>query len=238
MANPTIYSYHTIDSLKKINSQLSIKLDSVQKSIEKINIKLENLDKITYLQISAFILIVTIIVAIAGFLSWGAVFASLRRRERRLRVDIANQLAVQKIEFDSSQKSFEIKFEEMSKNQEVIANRAMRGMYFHCVQHNQLPSAVAWVLRICCSYLKTEDYRGVTSWIDFAEIQLDKSSKINLIEDDWKELLENVSLLKSYNNDEFQKKLAIVEEKLYRKKYQDTKPIEGVAPRPVDDLPK
>jgi hypothetical protein len=215
----TSFKISPIDSLKTVSHHLGAKIDSLKLSISAIDYKLENLDKITYIQITAFILIVTIIVAIAGFLSWGTLFVSIRRREANIRTLITNQFTEQNLALESLNETFEKKYTEFTKAQNAISSQAMRSMYFHAIQYKEYAGALIFSLRLMQYYSELSDLSRMDIWFKKAKEALQFPFRKNGMDIYFQELQVIMMALKSYPNEEFSNKIIELNDEIFKKKY-------------------
>jgi hypothetical protein len=141
---------------------LDAKVDSLQIIVSKTEIGKTYFDQIINLQLTVFVVIITIILGLVGLISWRFVLKPFEKSTENIRVEMNQLLTDQKTEFDLHKAELNERFKDLIDEQGVIARQAMRGIFY--VHKDQDPdTAIIWGLRLAQAYLK--DLEMSKSWI-------------------------------------------------------------------------
>ena len=135
-----------LDSLKKVNIAVVHNIDSLKKEVDILNVKAALYDRGLYLQITAFVLIVTIVATLAAIISWSAITRSLNAKIDSMQNDNIAAVKDQNKIFDGFKTDIKKELKSTKEDIEEVSYNVKRAMYLNTVSTGQYDSAMVWIL--------------------------------------------------------------------------------------------
>jgi len=142
-----------IDDLNLKITELQFKIDSLEKSLLKLEIGQNYFSDIINLQLVTYVLIVSAI----GLISWGGIVLYLKRRIRKQSITFKKLITKHNEDFETSRKKLFVDINKV-KNQATSAElQVLKAMYFSCWDSQSYLGALLWSVRLIKYFIDNPD---------------------------------------------------------------------------------
>jgi len=205
-----------VDTLQAEVHKLHSTIDSLHREVHDLGIASTYYHDIINSDVAIFVAIVTIIIAVIGFLSWRIITRAVSKAKR----EFSAQLETQKGELKKFNTAFDEKMKAIDERDAEHTYNISRAMYFSQVSNSCFENALAWSIQAVLYSFKVRRGDHSNNWIGIVRNQ---ALKQELIKEDLEgsvdRINEDLVELKKLKNDDVDKLIEEIKAKIYKVMY-------------------
>jgi hypothetical protein len=212
-----------IDSIDRKYIKLSHTVDSLKVLLNNYSVSTSYYHDIINTDVATFILIVSIIVAVIGLISWRSIIFFYKKKTTEIRREYNSLINSQKKEFDAIINEINNKIHVIDSIKNDLDNTTARSFYYITHQRKTFSLAFSYALQAAINFWAKKNINQVVVWLDTASLCLDEEDlDIANLKSQYKKESDKLNILIESSDSILSEKAASILEKLSYKIY-DTK---------------
>lgn len=162
-----------VDSLKNALRSLHYQVDSLQGVTTKFEAKISSFDQIIYLQLTVFIVIITVIVGIAALVTWSSFAKPFTNRLNNFEAKLQDYSNNKRTDLEAQKSELVKYFAKKIKELDKVKSNAQKAMYLVTKNEKMWGTTLVWIFSIITEDKSLENNQ-IKTWLSLAMNSIEK----------------------------------------------------------------